>query len=59
MLGFVVGVDITLIAQEAAPSLALLAPSWRGLLAAGVWAVGLVLVAVDWVERRGKSRRDG
>ena len=52
--------DITPTAQEAAPLLALLAPCWRGLLAAGVcacWAVavGLVLEAVDWVERR----RDG
>ena len=48
--------DITLTAQEAAPSLALLAPCWRGLLAAGVcaamaWTAGLVLVAVDAWER--------
>ena len=51
--------DITPTAQEAVPLLALLAPSWRGLLAACVcavvaWAVGLGLAAVDWVERRGK-----
>ena len=51
--------DITPMAQEAAPLLALLAPSWRGLLAAVVcacwaWAVGMGLTVVDWVERRGR-----
>jgi len=51
--------DITPATQEAVPLLALLAPSWRGLLAAVVcacWAlaVGMGLALVDWVERRGR-----
>jgi len=49
--------DIIPMAQEVAPSLALLAPCWRGLLAlcvcaAVAWAVGLWLTVVDWVEKR-------
>ena len=52
--------DITPTMREAVPLLALLAPSWRGLLAAvvcAVWAlaVGMGLTVVDWIERRGRK----